>query len=191
VSGIASFQSGVPFFVTNSFRSDHQRSPVRLGRTAPNLVAGYSNNPTEGTFTGCAPFTQGSGANAYLTSQIGKNLGGPDLYYDPCAFSIDFNGDGVVNNSDRGFFGNLGRNTLTGPGYARFDFSLIKNTSLREGMNLQFRAELFNIANHPNFDKPANSPFGSNGRPGTGSIGQISSTVATSRQIQFGLKLLF
>jgi hypothetical protein len=53
-------------------------------------------------------------------------------------------------------FGNAGRNIVTGPGFHNFDFSVMKNTKIRETANLQFRAEFFNIFNHPSFALPAN-----------------------------------
>jgi hypothetical protein len=53
-------------------------------------------------------------------------------------------------------FGNAGRNIVVGPGFHNLDFSVLKNTQLRENVNLQFRAEFFNIFNHPSFALPAN-----------------------------------
>src|SRR5713101_2067885 len=53
-------------------------------------------------------------------------------------------------------FGNAGRNIVTGPGFHNFDFSVMKNTRIGEQANIQFRAEFFNIFNHPNFALPAN-----------------------------------
>src|SRR6267378_2463787 len=53
-------------------------------------------------------------------------------------------------------FGNAGRNIVTGPGFHNLDFSVLKNTKIHESVNLQFRAEFFNIANHPSFALPAN-----------------------------------
>lgn len=114
----------------------------------------------------------------------GKNnnpiLGGPDLYFDPAVFALP----------TAGFYGNLGRNTMVGPGLVDFDFSLHKNTAITERVGLQFRAELFNIFNHPNFGTPANLIFNSRGvRQPT--AGRITTTSNTSRQIQFALKLTF
>ncbi|MGH9376252.1 MAG: carboxypeptidase regulatory-like domain-containing protein [Terriglobia bacterium] len=80
-------------------------------------------------------------------------------------------------------FGNAGRNVVWGPGLQDFDVSLQKMISLREGINLQFRAEAYNALNHPNFDIP-NRIFGS------ATFGQISSA-QNARQLQFALKLLF
>ena len=85
--------------------------------------------------------------------------------------------------------GNLGRNTLIGPGLSTWDFSLKKDTSLSEHSHLQFRAEFFNLFNHPNFMPPSTSVFGSSGSA-LGSAAQISDT-HDARQIQFGLKLIF
>jgi hypothetical protein len=48
--------------------------------------------------------------------------------------------------------GNAPRGSVRGPGLQRWDLSLFKNTKIREGMSLQFRAEAFNIFNHTNFD---------------------------------------
>ncbi|HEV7673708.1 MAG TPA: TonB-dependent receptor [Candidatus Angelobacter sp.] len=51
-------------------------------------------------------------------------------------------------------FGNLGRNAFVGPDFKNFDFSLAKDTKLNERLNMQFRADIFNFFNHPNFSNP-------------------------------------
>ncbi len=51
-------------------------------------------------------------------------------------------------------YGNLGRNSLVGPTYKQWDFALYKNTGIGERVKLQFRAEFFNLLNHPNFANP-------------------------------------
>jgi hypothetical protein len=91
--------------------------------------------------------------------------------------------------------GNLGRNTLIGPGLVNLDFSVFKNNfikSISDSFNAQFRAEFFNIMNHPNFNAPISNKnlFDSVGHP-IGSAGLIDSTQTTSRQIQFALKLIW
>ena len=98
---------------------------------------------------------------------------GPDAWFNTSAFAI----------SPYGMFGNAGRNILTGPGFSSVDVSVIKNTLIREGLNLQFRAEFFNLLNSPNFFLP-NSFLGS---PAFGRI----LAAGTPRRLQFGLKLLF
>ena len=91
-------------------------------------------------------------------------------------------------------FGNLGRNTVIGPTFVNTDFSIIKRTKITERVNSEFRAEFFDIFNHPNFGNP-NLSFG--GSAPSGAFGLISSTrfptgdFGSSRQIQFALKLEF
>jgi len=92
-----------------------------------------------------------------------------------------------------GFYGLLGRNTLRIPGVAQLDFSLIKTISLGEAAEVDFRAEFFNIFNRANFGNPETRVFSlSRGvvRPRS-QAGRITSTNTTSRQIQFGLKIIF
>jgi hypothetical protein len=67
---------------------------------------------------------------------------------------------------------------------ANFDFSLMKNTTITERVNLQFRAEFFNILNHPWFARPDSGI-------GNPSYGTVNAVLNNPRQIQFGLKLLF
>ncbi|PYY20278.1 MAG: hypothetical protein DMG60_00775 [Acidobacteria bacterium] len=88
--------------------------------------------------------------------------------------------------------GNLGRNALIGPGLLSLDSSLFKNTFVSERLNIQFRMEAFNIINHTNFAPPlADSVvIDQSGVPVPGA-GQITSTQTPSREIQFGLKLIF
>jgi hypothetical protein len=101
-----------------------------------------------------------------------------------------------------GTFGNLGRDTLVGPNLANLDLSLHKSTQLGERLHAQFRAEFFNILNHTNFATPNEVVFSSGPTQGTlanqtaavvasPTAGVITSTATSSRQIQFGLKLLF
>jgi hypothetical protein len=86
--------------------------------------------------------------------------------------------------------GDLGRDAITGPGFVNTDFSVTKDTKLTEKLNLQFRSEVFDIFNHPNFGNPTltttSSQFGkiTGTRFPTGDFG-------SSRQIQFALKLMF
>ena len=106
--------------------------------------------------------------------------GGPNQYFNPLAYSLP---GGLE-------LGSVGRDTLIGPGLAKWDFGLTKNTSLTERLRLQFRGEMFNLLNRPNFATPSSSVFSGSGTR-VGSAGTITSTVSTSRQIQFGMKLLF
>jgi hypothetical protein len=88
-------------------------------------------------------------------------------------------------------FGNAGRNILQGPGTKQLDFSTFKKFRFgAEGRWLEFRGELFNITNTPQF----NNPNGAVGSPAFGRITSAGSPISlqrTSRQVQFGLKLYF
>ena len=105
----------------------------------------------------------------------------PDEYFNPAAFLPA----GTLE------LGNVGRNTLIGPGYFRWDSGLNKTMAVTERWKLQFRAEVFNVFNHANFGKPNNQVFTSNGLPLKGQVGRISTTVGSARQVQLGLKLMF
>ena len=180
-------QSGVPFTASTAFRAGDGAgtlggaggSPVNR----PDLVPGKSNNPVSGTTAGCG-YNPSTGK--WATDPGGKTHT-PDLYFDPCAFT----------QAAPGVFGTVGRHTLIGPGLVNFDFSLIKNTAITETANLQFRAEFFNILNHPNFDNPVGSGaagaaqiFDSRNNP-TPNRGRILTTNTDPREIQFALKLIF
>jgi outer membrane receptor protein involved in Fe transport len=83
-------------------------------------------------------------------------------------------------------FGDSGKNVLIGPGMIEGDMSLRKYFQLSERFPLEFRAEFFNIANHPIFGIPGNYI-----PAGPGNAGTITSTAATQREIQLALKLHF
>ena len=84
-------------------------------------------------------------------------------------------------------FGSAGRNLIFGPGLVDADFSLFKNIPIKERTALQFRAEMFNIFNHPNFANPGNPAAVWN----TASFGNITQTTTDNRDIQFGAKFIF
>jgi len=118
-------------------------------------------------------------------SPPGRTLSGiylrkPNLWYDPTAFALPV----------AGTYGDVGRNVLIVPGLRSFDLSLFKSTRLTERWNLQFRAEVFNLFNHPNFGVPSPIVLTTSGAPAA-AAGLLSATSTSSRQIQFGVKLSF
>jgi hypothetical protein len=138
-----------------------------------------------------------------FTPQIGSNRSGDGDTRNPDRPSVNpsFSGPVLLQKPNQWFnpnayilpaagtFGNLGRETLTGPGLAEVDLSLVKSTAVAERASLQFRAEVFNVLNHANFGTP-NAIVFANGAISS-SAGLITATATTSRQIQFGLKLIF
>jgi len=99
----------------------------------------------------------------------------PSLWFNPAAFVV----------AAPGHFGNAGKGIISGPNLIDLDAAVMRNFRLSERFNLQFRAEGFNLPNHPNFADP--NPFID--IPSV--AGSITSTTTTSRQFQFALKLTF
>jgi hypothetical protein len=107
-------------------------------------------------------------------------LGSPSQYFSPAAFCLQ----------PAGYYGNLGRNTLIGPGIVMVNPSLSKQFWVNERVRLQFRTEMFNSLNHPNFAIPSQRTVFSSTGP-VASAGLITSTTTSSRQFQLGLKITF
>jgi hypothetical protein len=115
-----------------------------------------------------------AGANANpLSGNIGQ-------YWSPASFALE----------PAGTYGNIGRNTLWGPGLANLDFSLMKIFHVTEKQGLQFRAEFFNILNHPNFLVPSGVAYNT-ATALNPNFGRVTATLGSSRQIQFALKYNF
>jgi carboxypeptidase family protein len=122
------------------------------------------------------------------------DVGQVNRWFNPACFTVEAPGT----------LGNLGRNTLIGPGLAQLDFAVLKDTRVSEKLRIQFRSEFFNIFNHPQFGQPNVSLFTAgaagactatgagcaNPSPTAGQITTLASNTA-ARQIQFGLKFLF
>ena len=167
VSTIISLQSGLPFSPQlgyNPTGSGDTRNPVR-----PDV------NPN---FRGSL-YTKGTTAQRVAQ------------FFNPAAFLAPAYGT----------VGNLGRDTLTGPSYADWDLSLLKSTAITERVRAQFRVEAFNLLNHTNLATPNEAVFSAGPSQGTAAnqtaavvqspTAGVVTAAATSRQLQFGLKLLF
>lgn len=187
--GLSTFSAKHNFVFTGSYPF-----PFRFQQKAVDLLLGHWTVNGISTLRSGEPFTarvsfnqsrDGNGNTPDRPSLIaGRSnnpiLGTPNKYYDVTAFSLPAPGT----------YGNLGRNTLIGPGLANLDLSLEKVFKLRESASVQFRAELFNVLNHSNFALPAVTTFIASGAY-SGSAGRITATTTQSRQIQLGLKIIF
>jgi hypothetical protein len=107
--------------------------------------------------------------------------GSPNQWFNPSAFLAP------PNNS--GFYGNLGRDTLEGPGLGSWDMAFAKDTAINERLKVEFRAEQFNILNRANFNAPNAVTFTPTGVSPT--AGVITGTSTSSRQTQFAIKFLW
>jgi hypothetical protein len=136
--------------------------------------------------------------------QSAVNPGNPSNYIKLNCFSVPMPTPSIaaactpfsaVPGSCSNLLGNAGRNSLIGPGLLNFDFSLFKNNYIKrisENFNVQFRAEFFNIFNHPNFASPTDNQtlFDQSGAPVPGA-GLITATSTTAREIQLALKVIW
>src|SRR2546425_4899214 len=186
VNGIGIFRSGEPF--TLRYGSNRAQNGDRWSPDRPNLNPGFRNDPTSGTSAGChleaGGYVAGPGPdpkNPYAVAPgtpLGQSgaPGTQGLYYDPCAFSRPVPGT----------YGNLGRNTLTGPGFFNLDFSAEKIFKPNDRINVQFRAEVFNLLDQAHFYIPGFNAFSG----GAGHIGRLISTPG-GRLTQLGLKIVF
>ena len=158
------------------------------------LLNGYETNLIANFYTGL-PFTVLSGTDRSLSGvgndyadvvpgvnphTIPRGLTRSQEFFNPAAFAP----------AALGTYGNASRNSLRGPGFEEVDASLFRNFFMERRIHGQFRAEGFNIFNHPNLANPVSTVS-------SGTDGQITSTVATSasnlgpRVFQFGAKLIF
>ncbi len=114
-------------------------------------------------------------------------LGKPSQWFNTNAF--------IAPPSASGFYGNVRRDAYSGPGLATWDFSALKDTTIYERVSLEFRGEIFNILDRANFNTPNliifTPPTAANPSGLSGTAGVINSTATTSRQVQFGVKLLW
>ena len=135
-----------------------------------------------------APFNVTSGADNARTGTGGQRadqVGDPILSSDRTRDEIVrqyFNTSAFVANA-LGTFGNIGRNSLVGPGYANVDIGLHKNFPVTQSVRIQFRAEAFNLFNRVNFDNPNSDRSSAN-------FGRIL-TAKDPRILQFALRASF
>lgn len=196
---VASYVYDLPF-------GTHQRFAKSIGRVANSIIGGWevsgittarsgehftpclSFDPTN-TGTYCAwpdkvgnpyDFSQNTAQQAALGCPVGhQSLA---CWYNQGAFTIP------ALQAGQNFahqFGNSGNGTLVGPRQVNFNFALLKTFAISDTIGIQFRAEAYDLFNHPQFALPSNNPD----VPGGASI---SSTLADNqRELQFALKLLF
>jgi hypothetical protein len=199
IGGVAQLSSGVPFTPTVGVDA------LGLGSTDPWDFP--DRKP------GCDSLVNSGNVNAYINVNCLVVPSAPSSFAGVCLPSpaIASSIPGEIQCSNKR--GNLGRNSLIGPPLREFDFSLFKNFPMRsvsDAFRIQFRIEMFNIFNHPNFAPPVDhlsvvgpdpnftdarvlavsdvsqNNYRTNPGPGT-----IDSTVTSSRQIQFGLKVIW
>jgi hypothetical protein len=136
------------------------------------------------------PFTVYYGTD---NSYTGENADRPNVVHNPNSNAphrvsqwFNTSSNPAFSAAAAGTFGNESRNSIEGPGYTSLDLAIERNFAIRKSEAIVFRAEGYNLANHPNFYNP--SP--TTDTYGSGSFGAIS-TAFDPRQLQFSLKVLF
>jgi hypothetical protein len=172
----------LPFGSGKKWATSGASSAVFGGWQLNGLFAAYSGRPFQLTASSASLNMPG---NLQTPDQIKDNVeifgkvGGDGTYFDTTAFK----------RVTEVRFGNVGRNTMRGPGVANLDLSLFRTFKLAEPFNLQFRAEAFNVTNTPHFNNP-------NGNVNSSNFGKVLSTqtayaLGRSREFRFGLRLSF
>lgn len=209
ISGITTIQDGEPFSVTDSNGGTiywgvggtafctgcnirGQLLPANTGRCASNGVCGAVGVATSGSnFQRVVSKLENPCGAGWMNLTAFGTLGAANPFA-PCGTFTDaipcIGGTvaGACATSGGGTgFGNSGVGILMGPGQSNWDLSIIKNTKVTEGTNLEFRAEFYNIWNHPQFDPPFNNIAT------TSTFGLINSSSVPPRVVQFALKFLF
>jgi Carboxypeptidase regulatory-like domain len=159
LSGITVFQSGLPFRITDSAGASAYGTPTPDTAT-PSLAPGYTL------------------ASALTSGSVEQRL---NEYVNPAAFVPA----PVVGIDGSTGFGTLARNPFRGPFQQNWDVAVAKTWTVTESQNLKFSADLFNVWNHPVFDKPSITDIENP------SFGQITNTVGTPRLMQFSLRYAF
>ncbi len=108
-------------------------------------------------------------------------LGDPQQYFSPLAFSLP----------DAGFYGNLGRNTLAGPGLVMVSGAVHKNVWRTERHQVRLRVEVFDVLNHPNFQIPSDLDLFAANLQRLPGAGRITQTSTSSRQLQCAVRWAF
>jgi hypothetical protein len=163
LDGVTTFQRGFPVKITWGNGNALTRAGLGIGSLRPDYVAGCDKSVSGsaaarvGEWFNTSCFTAPSGINSVTGLQNNPWTFGNEPRVDP---------------------------TIRQQGVNNFDFAVFKKTSIGERMNIEFRAEMFNLFNHPQFGPP-------NGTQNSPTFGVVTNTVNLPRLVQFGLKFAF
>jgi hypothetical protein len=214
ISGVTTIQNGQPFSVTDTGGGTIYGTGSRAlladavdckangvcrsgipvatsGSTTARVLSGLTN-PTGGgwinnsaftsfaTIPASSPYCVGGVSN--LTGSGAATCGAAPSFFAPPGSPGALGATELVAGTG---WGNSPVGIITGPGQWNWDMSVQKNTKVTEWGTLQFRAEFYNLWNHPQFNNPTSTAYT------TATFGLIQSTSVEPRVIQFGLKFLF
>lgn len=208
INSIVSLQGGLPWDVVDGSDDISETAEFSdrwdfFGNPSDFKSIGASGIPCFGTASGFGgnPLC-GSSIPAACVSAATKVDGGPNgpTSASLAALGCYMQGNSVLIPPAFGTYGTMGRNVFRDTGFRNLDFSVFKNWKFKERLTAQFRAEFFNVFNHPIFANPALSGFNDPSGPGLWGCGCATPDVAatnpvlgsgSNRAIQLGLKLLF
>ena len=152
------------------------------------LIEGWQISGIESAYSGIPVNITTGVSRAYTQSPDRPNYvagcqmvhGDVNQWFNPACFALQ----------PQGTLGNLGRDVAIGPHFFGTDLAVLKDTKIKESLNMQFRAEFFNLFNHANFGLPIPTAFSGAGVPNS-QFGKITTIVGTPRQVQLALKLIF
>ncbi|HEY1336110.1 MAG TPA: TonB-dependent receptor, partial [Bryobacteraceae bacterium] len=180
------FQLGMmyelPFGQGKKWATTGSSAAILGGWQLNGLFAAYSGRPFQLTSSGASlnmPGNLQTPDQVKDNVEIFGNVGDDGPYFDTTAFR----------RVTEVRFGNVGRNTMRGPGVANLDLGLFRTFKIGPSYNLQVRAEAFNATNTPHFNNP-------NGNVNSSNFGKILSTqtayaLGRSREFRFGLRFSF
>jgi hypothetical protein len=187
--GSSDFDARHRFVVNWLYELPFHGNRIKDGWQLAAITQWQSGNPVnivvpDGTFTGVVNTVRPdlTGAIAYPHAK--------DHWFDPSVFAFPGSGTTVTH------FGNLPRNAIDGPTFSNTDFTVQKTTAITEIIHMQFRADMFDVFNHPNLGQPGRVWVSPSITPNS-SFGKITNTrfaggdSGSSRQVQFALRLLF
>jgi Carboxypeptidase regulatory-like domain/TonB dependent receptor len=185
-----SYTYELPFGPGKGFVHDKGPAGKIIGGWSVNGITSFrSGFPTDIRFGRQVPIFSTHNVPDRVTGQpLTVPNAGPDQFFNPAAFSapptvLSAHGNAVQT------FGNAAKRVARGPGSRNWDFAVFKDTRIHERLNLQFRTEIFNLFNTPQFGlASASSPSLTIGNP---NFGKLVTSADVGRQIQFALKLLF
>jgi len=213
VNSIVTIQSGQPWGV-NDFTTDFSGTNEINNGSTNGEQWNFYGSPSAFKTTNAFQYTNGgAGGIPYFAGTSNATCAGKAAAIGPLATASLTNlgcyavGSSVLIPPAYGSYGTMGINPFRGPAFYNWDFSITKAIKFNERLNAQFRAEFFNVLNHPNVANPFGGPGGSNAytdpsadagasfgyQPFTPDVVSSNSVLGSGgpRAIQLGLKLIF
>jgi len=175
--GLSDFDARHRFILTATYALPFTGHLLTRGWQLAAVVQSQSGNPVNIVTSNSSLNGVANSVRPDVTGPI-RIIGSVDRWFDPSVFVA----------ADH--FGNLGRNVVIGPGFKNTDMSLIRNARLGTRFGLQFRVDIFDVFNHPNFGPPGNIV----GSPAFGKITRTrlpTGEAASSRQVQLAVRVSF